>query len=214
MNEQEINQMDAVLRSERAPGDSNTRLSRLLKRLGAESYAGKEISKGDPSRRAHRRSRASVKLSMASAVLAASLLLALGVGLGRVGTPVTATPTRPMAVTGEKGPSGPWIEALGRSRQLSTEKAEQLAKAGRASELASVGAFYNAMAIELVRESSDAPTSADRTESLLLLAESLQRDSSRFARLAAEVSIDCRDILTALAREASRQSARARELAG
>jgi hypothetical protein len=119
-----------------------------------------------------------------------------------------------MAVTGEKGPSGPWIEALGRSRQLSTEKAEQLAKAGRASELASVGAFYNAMAIELVRESSDAPTSADRTESLLLLAESLQRDSSRFARLAAEVSIDCRDILTALAREASRQSARARELAG
>ena len=214
MNEQEINRLDALFRSEQAPGNPDARLARLLKRLGTDPFIGKEISKDDPSQRAHRRSRASVKLSMASAVLAASLLLALGVGLGRVGNKVTENQARPVAATPGKETSGPWVEALRRSRQLTTDRVEQLAKTGRVSELVSVGGFYRAMVSELVREASEAPAGPDRTESLLLLAESLQRDSSRFARLAADSGMECREALAALAEEASRQCARARELAG
>lgn len=214
MKEQQIDRTDALLRSEPAPGNPDIRLARLLNRLGADSFAGKEISKDDPSQRAHRRSRASVKLSMASAVLAASLLLALGVGLGRVGNTVTESQARPVAATSGNEPSGPWVEALRRSRQLTTDRVEQLAKAGRATELASMGGFYRAMALELVREASDAPAGPGRTESLLLLAESLQRDSSRFARLAADAGTECREALAALAEEAGRQCSRARELAG
>lgn len=214
MNEQDVGRTDAMLRSEPAPGNPDARLARLLKRLGTDSFAGKEIFKDDPSRRAHRRSRASVKLSMASAVLAASLLLALGVGLGRVGNSVTEGQARPVVSTLGNESSGPWAEALRRSRQLTTDRVEQLARAGKASELASVGAFYRAMASELVREASETPAGPGRTESLLLLAENLQRDSSRFARLVAEAGPECREALTSLAAEASRQSTRARELAG
>lgn len=214
MNGQENNRVDDILRSEPAPGNAEARLARLLKRLTTDPLPGKEISKGETSHRAHRRARASVKLSMASAVLAASLLLALGVGLGRVGTPAIANRERAVAIAPGILSAGPWAEALGRSRELTSDRIEQLAKAGKTSDLASLGTVYRAMAAELLREAADAPAGPGRTETLLALAETFQRDGSRFARLAAEIGPECREALASLAAEASRQSTRARELAG
>lgn len=214
MNGHENNWVDNTLRSEPAPGNAEARLARLLQRLTTDPSRGTEISKGETSNRAHRRARASVKLSMASAVLAASLLLALGVGLGRVGSPAIETRERGAANSPGILPTGAWAEALGRSRELTSDRIEQLARSGRRSDLESLGTVYRATATELLREAAGAPAGPGRTETLLALAETFQRDGSRFARLAAEAGPECREALANLASEASRQSTSARELAG
>lgn len=214
MIDQENNRMDALLRSEPAPGNRDGRMARLLAALSREAAPSREISRGDVSHRAHRRARASVKLSMASAILAASLLLALGVGLGRVGTPAVERQVELANRAHDFAPTGLWADTLDKSRRLTADRVELLARAGKAKELASLGPVYGAMAAELVREAAECQTGPARGEALANLADALQRDGSRFARLAAESPMECRDALASLAAEAGRQSARARDLAG
>jgi len=212
MNRHDEHEVDALIRAQPVPGNPQARLERLLARLEPRNRAEREISKGNTSDRAYRRSRASVKLSMASAVLAASLLLAAGVGLGRVGVQ-----KEPLAQTQFLAPANGidgWADTLGKSSRLAADRLERMAKANRSTELAPLAAVYGSAAAQLVRETAAEKPSPERTAALLALAEQFQRDSSRFARLAAESEPECRDLLNRLAADAGSHGLKARELAG
>ena len=206
---------DRQVRAQMAPGDPAARLARLL---GQMSESRVEIVRPagvtNPAKRAHNRKRASIKLSMASALLAASLLLAAGVGLGRVrvGGSGNSTAVNPATtVQGATSTSDTLEISLAKARQSVTDRAEMLARSGQVQALAGLEAVYISVAITIVEEASAEVPSTLRQEALVRLADSFERDDSRFSRLAAETGPACQTSLVRLAAEARRLGALARQ---
>jgi hypothetical protein len=203
------------VRAQTAPGDPAARLARLL---GQMSEFRPEILRQagvtNPATRARNRKRASIKLSMASALLAASLLLAAGVGLGRVRVG-GSKPSAPFNASTTYQVANPTTEtldiSLAKARQSVTDRAEVLARSGQAQALASLEAVYVSMAIQSVEEASAGASGALRQEALIRLADSFERDDSRFSRLAAETGSVCQTSLVRFATEARRLGALARQ---
>jgi hypothetical protein len=101
--------------------------------------------------------------------------------------------------------------SLAKARQSVTDRAEMLARSGQVQALAGLEAVYISVAIQIVEEASAEVPSTLRQEALVRLADSFERDDSRFSRLAAETGPACQTSLVRLAAEARRLGALARQ---